>query len=421
MIGTNPASTHLGNLGSGISLLSGAAKNTIGDTAPGLANTIAFNHVDGVAIDGPATTGVAVRGNSIHDNVGLSLHLTNNGDDNLAAPVITSFVPGLPTTVTGFLNLGISAATTVFTLDFYANSGPAAGAPGQGQVYLGSFTTVTDANGNAFFTATLSASTSAGQVVSATATKTDAAAPPSPANGDTTPFAGNVGIAGYHNTNPGVTLTGPANVGAGAPVSLTSTLSDTTKGKTYTYAWSVSRAGRPLVRPAGRDRHRRAVAGLRPADARHLRRHPPRHRQPGRLDHRHADPRRPRARPRRRHQGRARRPHRAQHPGEPDQRRRGADGGQADFLRLVGDNQQRPALFPAAGHRDHRPQLRLHPDRQRPVRDRPDRARQRPAGPTVPASSSSSPPRARAPPSTTCRPPASRGRRSWPRAPATRT
>ena len=82
------------------------------------------------------------------------------------------------------------------------------------------------------FTITLPGASLAGQFVSATAT--DAA-------GDTSQFAADV----TPNTNPGVTINAPGSAVAGAPVSLTSTLSDTTKNKTYTYAWTVTQTGNP--------------------------------------------------------------------------------------------------------------------------------------------------------------------------------
>ena len=46
--------------------------------------------------------------------------------------------------------------------------------------------------------------------------------------------------ASYHNTNPVVGISGPTTVVVGTSVSLTSTLSESTKNKTYTYAWSVT-------------------------------------------------------------------------------------------------------------------------------------------------------------------------------------
>ena len=45
------------------------------------------------------------------------------------------------------------------------------------------------------------------------------------------------------NTNPVVTITSATTATAGAPVSLSSSISDATSGKTYTYSWSVTQPG----------------------------------------------------------------------------------------------------------------------------------------------------------------------------------
>jgi Ca2+-binding RTX toxin-like protein len=233
-IGTNAAGNNLGNGGSGVLFIAGAANNSVGGTAQGMANTIAFNGGDGVEVD-TGSVGNSIRGNSIHDNMSLGIQLFGTGNNTQPFPFLTSFVPGLPTMVTGTLTVP-SAPGKQFTLDFYANSGPAVGAFGQGQVYLGSLVIVTDAVGNAAFIATLSGSSAASQVVSATATDT---------SGNTSQFAADVGVAGYSNTNPNVSINGPANVVVGAPVSLASTITDATKNKTYTYAWSVTQPANP--------------------------------------------------------------------------------------------------------------------------------------------------------------------------------
>jgi parallel beta-helix repeat protein len=54
-----------------------------------LDNTIFGNGGDGVFV-WDASTGNAIRGNSIHDNGGLGIELAANANDNQAAPVLTS-------------------------------------------------------------------------------------------------------------------------------------------------------------------------------------------------------------------------------------------------------------------------------------------------------------------------------------------
>jgi hypothetical protein len=79
-IGTNAAdTTDLGNILDGIRLQNGAHDNKIG--GPGaLANTIAFNKRNGVALFASAGTGNAIAGNSIFSNGLLGIDL---GDDGL--------------------------------------------------------------------------------------------------------------------------------------------------------------------------------------------------------------------------------------------------------------------------------------------------------------------------------------------------
>jgi hypothetical protein len=63
-----------------------------------------------------------------------------------------------------------SAPNTTFTLDFYASATADPSGFGEGQRYLGSVVVTTDANGNAQFQVVLSAATTGGEVISATAT-----------------------------------------------------------------------------------------------------------------------------------------------------------------------------------------------------------------------------------------------------------
>src|SRR5262249_14969784 len=88
------------------------------------------------------------------------------------------------------------------------------------------------------FTVTLPGATLVSQFVAATATD---------GSGNTSQFSADVAT----NANPTVTITAPTGAVAGAPVTLTSTLSDTTTGKTYTYAWTLTQNGHPASpRPA---------------------------------------------------------------------------------------------------------------------------------------------------------------------------
>jgi uncharacterized repeat protein (TIGR01451 family) len=168
------------------------ANNIIGGSVAG-ANVIAFNTGTGVVIGGNAqdtgTVGNLIRFNSIYSN-GFGIGLGNNGvtpnhsggaipgpNNFQNFPVITSVVAGSSTTVNGTFNSG---ANMTYTLDFYASPAPDATGFGQGKRYLSSEPVTTDSSGNATFSFSLTASTSPGEWITATATD---------ASGDTSEFS----------------------------------------------------------------------------------------------------------------------------------------------------------------------------------------------------------------------------------------
>jgi hypothetical protein len=188
-LGVDPAGTVArGNGNVGLLVFNGSSNNTIGGTASGAGNVIAFNHGSGIDLADAATTGNTIRGNSIHDNAGLGIDLggvvLNHTGDSLSGPnnllnypIIETADPGAATKITGKLNSGASAT---YTIDFYANARPNVTLYGDGQRYLGSTTVTTDATGNATFSVTPAFATNVGEWITATAT--DAA-------GDTSEFS----------------------------------------------------------------------------------------------------------------------------------------------------------------------------------------------------------------------------------------
>ncbi len=193
-IGTNAAgATNLGNGASGILISAGAQSNQVGGSTA-LANLIAYNAQTGVAVTGTGTTGDSIRFNSIYGNGSIGIDLgsdpqydgvqvnhagTTSGPNNLQNyPLITAATPGSSTVISGTLT---SLASTTCTLDFYADTTPDITFYGPGQTYLGSTSVTTNSSGTAAFTATLSAATTTGEWVTATATD--------PA-GDTSEFSG---------------------------------------------------------------------------------------------------------------------------------------------------------------------------------------------------------------------------------------
>ena len=178
----------LGNL-SGIGFVGNgfADNNTIGGTAAGEANVIAFNEIHGVVSEFASSTGNAIRGNSIHDNGALGIDNGTGGphfNDALDAddggpnrqqnfPIIQSVdhqgPQGAGTRIVGKLG---SAPSTTYDLDFYAN--PAcSNFPREfieGQTWLGESEVTTDANGAAAFDVTFPVATEAAARISSTAT-----------------------------------------------------------------------------------------------------------------------------------------------------------------------------------------------------------------------------------------------------------
>ena len=146
-IGTDASGTGaLANSGSGVLIDGGASGNTIGGTAPGEGNTIAFNTQDGVRVSGATTINNAVRGNSIHSNVGAGINNFSGGNRDLAPPTVTS--------------VGSAAGKACNGCTVYVYSD----ADGEGEVFEGT-TTAADGSGRWSFAGTVT-----GPFVTATAT-----------------------------------------------------------------------------------------------------------------------------------------------------------------------------------------------------------------------------------------------------------
>jgi len=237
-IGTDAAGVaNLGNGGFGVRLFAGgevpvgATNNTIGGTAAGAGNVIAFNGQGGITIAGTssafaaATIGNRISGNSIFSNIGLGIDLggdgvtpntpggPHTGANNLQNfPVITSVTSsGGSTTIAGTFNS--TPSTKGFRLEFFANTAADPSGFGQGQTFIGFKNVDTDGGGNATFSVTLPVTVPAGQFVTATATDP---------NNNTSEFSAAVAVAqaktgtpdlrlsvsdGKVSTTPGSTLT----------------------------------------------------------------------------------------------------------------------------------------------------------------------------------------------------------------------
>jgi hypothetical protein len=169
------------NNGNGALIANSASNNTIGGTAAGAGNVIAFNNGDGVFISSATSIGNSILSNAIHSNTGLGIDLGANGvtpndigDTDAGAnnlqnfPVLTSVTSGGGgTSIEGTLN---SSANTSFRIEFFSSSAGDASGNGEGQTFIGSATVATDASGNGSFTANFAVALPSTDVVSATAT-----------------------------------------------------------------------------------------------------------------------------------------------------------------------------------------------------------------------------------------------------------
>ena len=187
-IGTDATGTlDRGNGGSGVRI--DGDLNRVGDengVAP--ANTIAFNDEDGVTVEDGVGNRVSHNGIRANDEIGIDLDADDLTDNDLLAldadngpndlqnfPVVSAASPrveqtpgpnGLPvftflTSVSWTLD---SEASRSFVIEFYANADCDASQPAEGEVFLGSMFTQTDAAGLAAGTATVAAAPPASSV-----------------------------------------------------------------------------------------------------------------------------------------------------------------------------------------------------------------------------------------------------------------
>jgi GH25 family lysozyme M1 (1,4-beta-N-acetylmuramidase) len=180
--------TSLPNGQSGVLIDSGAMSNTVGAALDGggtsKGNTIAYNTLDGVTITGDSTTDNSVLQDSIYDNGRLGINLgggaallpnddqdPDTGANNLQTfPMVNGVTANIGggSVIIGHLN---STPSSSFHIELFGNNSADTSWNFQGRTYLGATDdVVTDANGNASFTLTISSSVSN---VTATATDSD--------------------------------------------------------------------------------------------------------------------------------------------------------------------------------------------------------------------------------------------------------
>jgi hypothetical protein len=204
-IGTDAGGTlNKGNGSDGIQIQGSITGTTVGGTANGAGNIIAFNALDGVNIvNGTAHT---VLGNSIFSNSGLGIDigssgvLANNGTKNAGLPnydmdhpVFTSATyDGTTLAVAGYVGSAPSQSTFANAIVEIFKSSDDASGNGEGQIYLGRDTC--DANGN-FSGSITTASIAAGNKVTGTATD---------AGNNTSEFGANYTVTAAYNISGNV-------------------------------------------------------------------------------------------------------------------------------------------------------------------------------------------------------------------------
>ncbi len=147
--------------------ITGGFNNTIGGTAAGTANIIAFNDGHGVLVD--AGTNNAIQRNSIHSNDGLGIDLINAGNNNQRAPSVNSAVSGSGATSIA-ASLALVVPSTTYTIDFFSSAVCDPSGFGEGETYLGTKTLTTTATGRGRTMFVVGFEVPVGHVITATAT-----------------------------------------------------------------------------------------------------------------------------------------------------------------------------------------------------------------------------------------------------------
>jgi len=186
-IGVDVNGAALGNTARGIQVINGSHDCTIGGTAAGAGNVIAFNGAPGITVfEGNQPVhiyNIAIEGNSFYANVagaGPGIDLQDNGvtqndsgdgdsgpNNFQNFPLLTSATAnGGTTTVTGTLN---AESNKPYRIEFFASPQCSASGYGEGQVFLG-FSDVSTIGNDASFNVNLPVTVQPGNVITATAT-----------------------------------------------------------------------------------------------------------------------------------------------------------------------------------------------------------------------------------------------------------
>ena len=192
LVGLNaPATEGIGNAFSGMILFNGAKSNTIGNSAPGAGNMIAFNGTStagffsGIDVFDSTTTGNDFNANSVFSNSHLGINLAGGNENGFGVtandsgdsdsgpnklqnyPVLTS--ANGQVVIQGSFN---SVASKPYRIDFFSSPAADPSGFGEGQTWIGSLNVTTDVTGNATLNVDFPGSLAPGSIVTATATGT---------------------------------------------------------------------------------------------------------------------------------------------------------------------------------------------------------------------------------------------------------
>jgi hypothetical protein len=251
LIGTKRDGTSALPNGYGV-LLQGAG-STVGGSAAGQPNIIAFNTGNGVNVD-YTSFGNRISQNSIYSNTALGITLTGTGvplandagdpDSNAGNvgqnyPVITSAsVVAGTASVSGTIN---SNASVSLHLEFFASAACDPSGNGEGQTFIGATDVSTDASGNASFGPLVFTGVPPGQaVITSTATST---------TGGTSEFSQCPAAIAAATSTALVSSINPSTVGQS--VTFTATVSGTSPTGSVQFKDGAGNLGSPVTLSAG--------------------------------------------------------------------------------------------------------------------------------------------------------------------------
>ena len=185
-IGTDKDGTaNLGNGGEGVNIFNGADNNTIGGTAAGAGNIVAYSGSDGIQLESTAGVGNAILSNSVFSNTGMGIDIgasgvlaNDSGDGDSGANNLQNFplldsatTTGVQITIAGKLT---STANSYYRVEFFSSISGDVSGNGEAEIYLGFVNVSTNGSGEGSYDVTLTAAVADDAIISATATKSDA-------------------------------------------------------------------------------------------------------------------------------------------------------------------------------------------------------------------------------------------------------